>query len=109
MCTTGVCTVQQVRMSNLVIQLCSNSILYGLGCASLNHNGGNTFCCVEDYCNSAENFWEFRANLSATTTNSVGQQIFSTDNLISETSWIPTASPTGKIILFYMSSGMFLL
>ena len=81
-------------------------------CAHRNHNtfnGGISFCCVEDYCNSAENFWEFRANFSTTTTNGVGRGTSSTDNLISETSWIPTASSTGKIILFCMSSGMFLL
>ena len=109
MCTTGVCIVQQDRMSNLVIQQCSNTILYIIACAHHNYNtlnGGNIFCCAEDYCNSAENFWEFRANLSATTTNSVGQGTSSTDNLISETSWIPTASSTGEIILFCMSSAI---
>ena len=83
-----------------------------MGCEGRNFNtlvNGISFCCVEDYCNSVENFWEFRANLSATTTNGVGQRTSSTDDLISETSWIPTASPTGEIILFCMSSGMFLL
>ena len=94
--------MQQVRIPNLVIQGCSNSFVYRAVCAYYNYytlDNGTSFCCVGDYCNSVENFWEFRANLSATTTNGVVQGTSSTDNLMSETSWIPTASSTGEIIL----------
>ena len=61
-------------------------------------DGGHSLCCVEDYCNSEEKFLEFRGNLSATTTNNVGQMTSSTSELTSTTSWIPTASPTGELI-----------
>ena len=86
--------------------------------------GGYTLCCVEDHCNSKKHYLKFRANLSATTTNNVGQVATSTHMLISATSynvrkvtsstnnltstasliptatsWIPTASPTGEFIL----------
>ena len=92
----------QDRISNLVIQQCQNTLLYIRACGYHNYStldNGISFCCVEDYCNSAEKFWELRANLSATTTNGVGQGTSSTDNLMSETSWISTASSTGEIIL----------
>ena len=73
-----------------------------IACLQYNHNTvdrGNSVCCIEDYCNSEEKFLEFRANLSATTTNNVGQVTSSTSKLTSTTSWIPTASPTGEFSL----------
>ena len=87
------------KNSNTIIQHCMYSILYRVACAQNNYNtvdDGSSMCCVEDYCNSEEMFLEFRANLSVTTTNNVGQVTSSTSKLTSATSWIPTALPTGE-------------
>ena len=94
------------------MQHCVYSDLYRIVCAVHNYNtadGGNSLCCVQDYCNSVELFLEFIANLSATATNNVGQVTSLTSKLTSTTIWMPTASPTGEFNLFFMSSGMFLL
>ena len=100
MCSIGgVCRVYYYQDSNRIVQHCAYSILFRIGCTQHNYNimgYGDSLCCVEDYCNSEEIFLKFRANLSATTANNVGQVTSSTNKLTSTTSWIPTALPTGE-------------
>ena len=126
----GVCLVRQLQdwFSKRIIQYCAYDTPYNReSCAQHDYNtvdGGKTLCCVKDHCNSIKHYFEFRVNLSATTTNNVGQVATSTSMLISATSynvgkvtsstnnltsttsliptatiWIPTASPTGEFIL----------
>ena len=98
----GVCLVQQDKNSGDIIQSCANTHLYIIACRGNNYStldNGVSFCCVNDYCNSEENFRKFRARVSPVTTNNVGQGT-STSNLIGATSWIPTASPSGELCLY---------
>ena len=76
--------------SNITLQHCVYSRLYRIACEQYNYitvDSGISFCCAEDYCNSEEKFLEFRANLSATTPDNVGQVTPSTSKLTSTTSY----------------------